>query len=54
MTAAALRNAWLQAACRELIAIIRRRPMCTRRAVWVVEFDRQMDLSRRAWAAVRP
>lgn len=49
----ALRNACLQAACRELVAVIHGRPQCTRRATWVVEFDRQMDLARRASAVVR-
>lgn len=49
----ALQYASIQAATKDLVMLILGRPVCTRRAAWVVEFDRQMELSRRALAAVR-
>lgn len=49
----ALRHAATQAGIKCLVMLIIRRPECAQRAAWVVEFDRQMDLARRAMLAVR-
>lgn len=46
---------WLQCAstmayAKELVMLIRGRPECSKRAAWVVEFDRSMDQARRVVA----
>lgn len=45
-----LGHATTMAYAKELVMLIRGRPECSKRAAWVVQFDRSMDQARRVIA----
>lgn len=48
-----LRYAITMAHAKELVMIVRRRPECSRRAMWAVWFDRSMDHGHRMMALAK-